>query len=173
MANIDLYFPKLLSFEGGYVNDSTDRGGATNMGVTISTFQHMGFDNNHDGVIDVADLKLETPDQAKQICKKLYWDKWQCDKIMNQSIAESLCEWVWGSGIWGIRLPQRMLHLKEDGIVGNQTLSAVNTQDQKEFHQELIEAKTQFINNLIANHPEQEKFKNGWLRRINSFTYQP
>ena len=36
MANFDLYFPTLLKHEGGYVNDPKDKGGATNLGVTLA-----------------------------------------------------------------------------------------------------------------------------------------
>jgi lysozyme family protein len=173
MANISLYFPKVLQFEGGFVNDAIDRGGSTNMDVTLSTFQSMGFDNNGDHVIDVQDLKLETPAEAETICKKLFWDKWQADNIVNQSVGEILVEWFWGSGYWGIKIPQRLLGLQDDGVVGNKTLSAVNAQNQEQFHAQIMAAKITFINQLILNHPEQEKFRNGWLRRINSFVFEP
>ena len=37
MAKIDSIAKFILSFEGGFVNDPVDRGGATNKGVTIAT----------------------------------------------------------------------------------------------------------------------------------------
>ena len=36
MANIDLYIPKLIKHEGGYVNHPLDKGGATKYGVTLN-----------------------------------------------------------------------------------------------------------------------------------------
>jgi len=42
------------------VNDPADLGGATNKGVTLSTWQKQGYDKNGDGKIDVEDLKLIT-----------------------------------------------------------------------------------------------------------------
>ena len=38
MAKFDLYFPKLMQLEGGFVNDPDDAGGATNKGVTLRIF---------------------------------------------------------------------------------------------------------------------------------------
>ena len=39
MASIDKLIPFILKWEGGFVNDPTDRGGATNKGVTIATYE--------------------------------------------------------------------------------------------------------------------------------------
>lgn len=171
MAKIELYFPHLLKWEGGFVNDPTDLGGATNMGVTLSTWKQVGHDNDGDGDIDVDDIKKLTKDQAMSVCKKFYWDRWLADLISNQSIAEILVEWVWGSGKWGIIIPQRILGLKEDGIVGYKTLQAVNMQNQSEFYAKVVSAKLTFIDNLIAAKPEQVKFENGWKNRINDFKF--
>lgn len=38
MANVNELTPLILKWEGGFVNDPDDLGGATNMGVTIDTF---------------------------------------------------------------------------------------------------------------------------------------
>ena len=171
MANIDLYFPKLLRYEGGFVNDPLDNGGATNKGVTIAVYKKMGYDNDQDGDIDVADLKLMTDIQGKAICKKLFWDKWQADKIVSQSLAESLVEWIWGSGSCGIKIPQQLLGLKDDGVVGDKTLAAVNAQDPKVFHEQLRQRKLKFIDNIIKSNPSQKRFEKGWKRRINEFVF--
>ena len=37
MANVNQLAPFILKWEGDFVNDPADLGGATNMGVTIST----------------------------------------------------------------------------------------------------------------------------------------
>lgn len=171
MADIKIYFPKLLKWEGGFVNDPTDRGGATNMGVTLGTWKQVGYDNDGDGDIDAQDVKLLTKEQAMSVCKHNYWNRWLADGISNQSVAESLVEWVWGSGKWGVIIPQRILGVKQDGIVGYKTLAAVNAQNQQEFFNKLVEAKMKFIDDLIKAHPEQKKFEKGWKNRINDFKF--
>lgn len=113
-----------MRWEGGFVNDPADAGGATNKGVTIGTFrQFYGKDAT------VEQLKNITDAQWMHIFKKGYWDRWKADEINSQKIADILVGWVWGSGVYGIKIPQRILGVKEDGIVGQKTLQAVNFAD--------------------------------------------
>lgn len=173
MAIAQFFLPTVLKWEGGFVNDPLDRGGATNKGVTISTFKKMGYDNDRDGDIDIEDLKKLTDDQAFNIMKELYWDWWKADLIMNQSVAEQLVDFVWGSGKWGIIIPQKALGLKADGIVGPRTLALVNdSKYQQKIHATVKQARLDFIQKIILNNPTQRRFEKGWIRRVNSFTFK-
>ena len=49
MANVYKLAPWILKWEGGFVNDPADLGGATNMGVTIGTWKSCGYDKDGDG----------------------------------------------------------------------------------------------------------------------------
>jgi lysozyme family protein len=46
MDEIVLLVPKILQWEGGYVNDPSDSGGAINKCVTISTWRKIGYDKD-------------------------------------------------------------------------------------------------------------------------------
>jgi lysozyme family protein len=133
----------------------------------------MGYDNDYDGDIDINDLKLLTDEQAFQIMKRGYWDRWKADLIQNQSVAEQLVDWVWGSGVWGIKIPQRTLNVVSDGIVGDKTIEAVNNYNQKDIHFLIKQDRIAFINGIIQRDPTQKRFIKGWLNRINSFTFKP
>ena len=102
MAKVELFAPKILRYEGGFVNDPCDKGGATNMGVTLATWRQVGYDKDGDGDIDADDIRLLTVSDAISVLKTNYWNRWKADQITNQSIAEILVDWVWGSGKWKI-----------------------------------------------------------------------
>jgi len=171
MAKIELFAPKILAYEGGFVDDPTDGGGATNMGVTLATWKKVGYDKDGDGDIDAADIRLLSKEDAIAVLKLSYWNRWKADQINNQSIAEILVDWLWGSGKWGIVIPQRLLKVPEDGIVGPSTLYAVNSSNQRGLHAIIFQARVSFIRDLVNNHPEQNKFFNGWMNRLNKFKF--
>lgn len=127
MANAKLLQPFILRWEGGFVNDPLDRGGATNKGITIGTFrQFYGKDAT------VEQLKNITDEQWLHIFKSGYWNPWKADEIVNQSIANIVVDWAWASGPGtSIKQVQGVLGVAADGIVGPKTLATINSADQR------------------------------------------
>lgn len=186
MANVDSLLPYILKFEGGFVNDPADAGGATNKGVTIATWRQVGYDKDGDGDIDVADLKLLTDaDVRNRVLKPAFWDRWKADRIISQGVANILVDWVWGSGKHGIVIPQRLLGVTPDGIVGEKTLAAVNAANPRQLFDAIFEARKKFLHDITnqsvaryerkigrkATEAELKKHTNkrfikGWLRRL-------
>jgi lysozyme family protein len=166
MAQVSKLAQFILKWEGGFVNHPNDPGGATNMGVTIGVWKAQGYDKDGDGDIDVNDLKLLTKDDAINILKKNYWNRWFGDKIQDQRIANTLVDWVWGSGAWGIKIPQRLLGLKDDGVVGYITLNAVNQVDPDKFLKELYKARYKFLKDIVKSNPKLKVFLKGWNNRM-------
>jgi len=175
MANIQQLVPILFKWEGGYVNDPADLGGATNKGVTLSTWKQQGYDKNGDGVIDVEDLKLiSNDDVVERILRPHYWNRWQADRIRSQALANILVDWVWGSGRWGIVIPQRILKVKQDGFVGEETLSALNRHpDPKALFEEIKQERKAFLERISVSRPANWRFLKGWLNRLNDFRWIP
>lgn len=184
MASIDKLIPFILKWEGGFVNDPTDRGGATNKGVTLATyeayFKRKGYPRP-----TVEQLKNIPDAHWREIVKTMYWDKWHADDINSQKVANILVDWVWASGIHGIKKPQALLGVKADGIVGDKTLSAVNFADPEELFTAIYQERVKFINAIVARSVAayekkigrkatekellkytQKRFENGWLNRL-------
>ena len=171
MAQIEHLIPKIFRWEGGWSDDPSDRGGKTNMGITLSTWKSCGYDKDHDGDIDSQDLRLVTRLDVVNLLRVHYWNRWKADQIMNQSIADLLVDWVWNSGKHGIVIPQRAMGLNPDGIVGEGTLKLVNSLNQRVLFDTLHEARKAFFLDITRRIPSQTRFLGGWLNRINDFQF--
>lgn len=163
-------FKRAKESKSGFVNDPDDRGGATCLGVTFGTFQNY-MAKKGVRTVTVSDLKNLSYEDWLAILKKMYWDRWHADRINNQSLAEALVDWVWASGKWGIVIPQRMLGVTADGIVGVMTLDALNKKDPEEFFKALILERIAFVEDIVKRTPSQEKFLKGWVNRINDLKF--
>lgn len=170
MAKFDIAIPHVLAWEGGYVFHPADPGGETNRGITDR------LDGKVDGMVDLdgdgygdVDIKTLTEDQAKQVYKRRFWDRMQGDKIESQLIANILFDGFVNCGFNGIRIMQRLLHLKDDGIVGPKTLAAINGADEILLYNRYKLARIEYYEDLAERKPSLKVFLKGWLNRINSF----
>ena len=167
MAKYEKLIPTVLKFEGGFANHPSDPGGATNSGVTLSTFRSVyGKDKT------VQDLKNMTNEQWEYIFKTRFWDRWKADDIDNQAIANLLVDWLWASGVYGIKYPQEVLGVKTDGIVGLKTLAAINYYpNKKELFEKLWNRRKKHFEDIVRNRPQSKVFLKGWLRRLSDFKW--
>lgn len=170
MANHLILKPFILKWEGGFANDPRDRGGATNRGITIATFK--SYRKRTGGKTpSVDDLKRITDDEWTDIYKSMFWDLWRADEIQSQRVANALVDWVWGSGNYGIKIPQRLLKVKQDGIVGAKTLAALNAAGDA-FFDTLMTAREKYLYDICNKRPSQRVFLRGWLNRLNDLRAQ-
>lgn len=167
MANHKILEPFILKREGGFVYDKDDLGGATNRGVTLATYRSV-FGSKK----TANDLKCMTHAQWGIIFKKYYWDKWKADDIKDQNVANILVDWLWCSGSYGIKIPQKVLGVSIDGIVGTKTIAAINARDGRELFGTIKQERKDYIDRICQTRPQNKKFKKGWLNRINSLDYE-
>lgn len=171
MAIANKLVPFILQWEGGYVCDPDDLGGATNKGITIGTFEAYCRKKGYPKPT-VERLKNISDDDWYEIFKTMYWDRWIGDEIRNQSVANILVDWVWASGVHGIKRPQRILGVPDDGIVGKVTLSYLNIAEPKRLFEAIKADRIKFIDEICKARPKNEKFRKGWLNRINAIKYE-
>lgn len=151
----------------GIANDPDDRGGSTMVGITIGTYRDY-CSRKRLPTPSASSLSKLSYSEWLDILKIMFWDRWQADHIADQRVAEILVDWVWTSGIYGITIPQRLLGVKADGIVGPKTLDAVNTHNPRVIFDLLKQERMAYIDRICASRPANLRFRNGWLRRINS-----
>lgn len=165
MAKAEILKPFILSWEGGFACIPGDRGGATNKGITIATYRSV-FGRER----TVDDLKSITDIEWLHIYKSLFWDKWMADEIISQPIANLLVDWLWNSGKYGIRIPQSVLGVSIDGIVGPRTIAAINSHpDPEGLFRSLWKARRDYFERIGKG--TQKKFLKGWLRRLDGIQY--
>ena len=165
MAKAEILKPFILSWEGGFANVPGDRGGATNKGVTITTFRNVFGQQK-----TVDDLKKMTDEEWMTIFTKLFWRRWMASDIKNQAIANILVDWVWASGAYGVKLPQKVLGVKIDGLVGQKTLAAINNYpNQNELFHKLWKERKEFFERIGKG--TQAKFLKGWLNRLDGIQW--
>lgn len=164
MADYKELKPIVLKWEGGYAGN-IDGKTCTMKGVTLDTYRkYFGRQKT------CKELRGIREDEWDYIFKS-FWDKWLADSINSQSIANLVVDWYWASGQWGIRLPQRVLGVKDDGVVGKKTLAAINNYpNQKELFDKLWKRREQHFKDL-AKTKGRQKFLRGWLARLSDFTY--
>jgi lysozyme family protein len=166
----DIWVEYMSPKEGGYVNDPVDRGGATNRGVTIATWNT--YAKQFGWPTGVEALKKMTPEQFRFIANS-YWIKSGADRILFAPTAIIFAEMFWGSGSAGPRYLQGLLNkythagLVQDGVVGPKTLAVINSYPNPiELFRKLNKDREQYYQNIVVVRPEQQRFLNGWLNRV-------
>jgi lysozyme family protein len=176
MANFNLALSKVLSHEGGYVNDPDDSGGETYKG--ISRKSHSTWPGW--SIIDQNKTKTNFPKllEANKMLQKLveqfyfdtFWTPLKADEIQNQTSAESVFDFAVNVGIrTATRVVQYIVGTKSDGIMGEKTLSKINSIDFGYFQAVLTVAKLKYYVFIIRKRPTSKKFLLGWLSRSLSF----
>lgn len=161
--------------EGGFVDDPSDSGGATNHGVTETVARRFGYKG------DMRDLPEEL---AQEIAKKGYWDVMKLDQVAD--IYPRIALEMFDSGFnMGTSAPQRFLQrslnvlnrlekdyadMKVDGKLGGVTLSALAAYKRKRGNNGRI-VLLRLLNSLQAAYyvelaerrEKDEKFVFGWV----------
>jgi lysozyme family protein len=170
MADYRKFTPFILRWEGGEVNDKSDRGGHTNKGITRTTFNALSR-----RVLGKEPTLANFKNISKEDAMKFihyFWNKATGNnQIKSQAVAEAMTSWFWGSGAYGIKEWQRMLRDKfgktniiVDGGVGKQTIDYTNSIPENELMKQAIATREQTFRKLVKRDPRQAKFLKGWLR---------
>ena len=163
MERFEKIFDYLLKVEGGYSDDENDKGGKTKYGITEEEARKYGYKG------DMQDL---TKDFAKNIYLKKYYLGNKLDKVVNDKVALSICDWAVNSGRNGTKNAQIAINqltnanLDVDGIIGNKTLEALNSVDPGKFLEVYHNLQRIYYKGKVEADKTQEDFLAGWLNRV-------
>jgi len=153
MMDFDTAFTTLLKHEGGFSDHAADPGGKTRYGITEAVAREAGYRG------DMRELPL---DLAKRIYKDRYWDAVRADELP-EAVRYAVFDAAVNSGPrQAILWLQRAVGVKDDGVIGPQTLAAVRAADPERLLRQMLAQRLRFMTNL----PNWGSFSRGWARRI-------
>ncbi|WP_369713424.1 glycosyl hydrolase 108 family protein [Leptotrichia sp. HSP-342] len=163
MDRFEKIFDYLLKVEGGYSDDKHDKGGKTKFGIIEEVARDFGYKG------DMQDLTI---DFAKNIYLKKYYLGNKLDKVINDKVALSICDWAVNSGRNGTKNAQIAINqltnanLDVDGIIGSKTLEALNSADPEKFLEVYHNLQRIYYKGKVEADRTQEGFLTGWLNRV-------
>src|SRR6266852_2743100 len=141
-SNFNDCLTRVLKDEGGYSNDPSDSGGATNFGITIADYRK--YINSSGTSLDVKNMIV---DQAKIIYKSKYWDALGCDSLPS-GVDYTCFDYGVNSGLGR---PRKALQ-KFKSLTGTKLIDAINDE------------RTAFLQAIGVG--KNAKFLKGWLARV-------
>lgn len=130
MSSIDEFGACLaftLKYEGGFVNNPADPGGATNKGITLNTYRHFLNPNG-----SISDLKAITDEEVRQIYAGGYWNVVRGDSLP-RGVDLCVFDFAVNSGpSRSVKYLQAIVGCQGrdiDGFIGVKTLDLVNNMD--------------------------------------------
>lgn len=158
MTNEEFEFVK--KEEGGYVNDPSDSGGATNRGVIQKTYDSYRTAKG----LPTRSVRFCTIEETRDIYGQFY-ESCSADALP-AGLSGMHFDFAINSGPnRANRTLQQVLNVKDDGVIGPKTLEAVAKMDIRSLMIDYTEARKAFYRGLAERRPKDMKFLKGWLLR--------
>lgn len=157
----------IIEREGDYVDNKADRGGPTKYGITQKTLSSW---------LGKPATKADVQNLTKPIAFQIYWRRYvrkpNFDCIHYDSVAEHVCDCgVLHGTKRAAEWLQEAAGVTVDGIVGSETLKAVNegTRLPEELNRAILKKRLRFMATIVRNDHTQAKFILGWVNRALEF----
>lgn len=163
-------FNKAIKFvllnEGGYVDHPVDEGGPTNWGITMNTLSHW-----RKVTCSADDIMGLSSSEAIEIYQEEYWNRLMLNMVDDDVIATILFDSGVSRGVGTAVVDiQRVLRVHADGMMGPQTIRAINFATPKlRLSIEFIKRAQRAYLKIVQEKPAQLVFLNGWIMRTQRY----
>ena len=145
---------KLICFEGEKLDRSIGKT-YSKYGITRPTLKR------YNGRTDIENLTKET---AKKIIKKLYWDEFELDRIIDSRSALLVLDFVYNSnGYNAIKQIQKAIGNKVTGKLSTSDIIKINYMSYKDFYKLYSKHRLNYMKSLGK---KWKKFGSGWYSRV-------
>lgn len=152
--------------EGGYSNHKADRGGATNFGVTQAVYDAYRSKRGR----AKQSVAMIAYDEVSEIYRNSYWRPVFGDVLPNGVDLVVFDAAVNHGVVQASKFLQRALGVSDDGIVGQETVSAAHKDDISGMTQhviaDILDQRRDFYERLAEKDASQKVFLKGWLNRV-------
>ena len=131
------------------VEHPKDPGGLTKYGISRRAYPDL-------------DIRNLTKADAVTIYLRDYLRKYHLHQLQSVTNAEIVCDWLVNSGPLAIKPLQQALRVTADGVIGPQTLAAVNQFTAESLRLRVLSQRLRFMAAL----PTWPSFGRGWANRI-------
>ena len=148
------FFPRLMKYEGGYVNDPADSGGETKYGISKRAYPQL-------------DIKNLTEADAMEIFYRDYYLPLNIPDIDDENTAWQLFDFGVNAGVKrSAKLIQSIVNAYPDGKIGKKTLNLINGfHEDYPLHIYFMSKRLMYYLNLTERNPRMLKFLKGWIFR--------
>lgn len=166
MSDCSALIDEVIAREGGFTNDGTDAGGATNFGITIGTLQE--WRRKPTSIEDVRNLTIE---EAREIYRVRYFQATGFDQVQDPQIQRFLFDYAVNSGERAaVKSLQRCIGAKDDGAFGPISSAALKaiTNLGMLFYALKCE-RYELLLRYVGTDSRQAIYANGWSNRLDQF----
>ena len=155
----------IIRREGGFVNHTADKGGATKFGITQATLA--AYRKVSTSIEDVRELSEM---EARQIYETLYVRKPNFDQINNERLKNLVVDCGVNHGVSrAAKFLQKAIGVTVDGVCGPVTIGEVNLWKPRLVYNKVLAQRIKFYGKLISRKPSQAVFAEGWMNRVAEF----
>lgn len=176
MADFKSAFANTMVYEGGYSNNSADSGGMTIFGISRHNNPSWPGWATVDNYIEQNGLATISHDlrndadfwsAVQSFYTDNYWNVNRCGDINDNQVAGQVFDKGVNMGTGtAARFLQQAANVPVDGVIGNQTIGAVNAANPADIYNAFIGLCKARYEAIVAANPSQERFQAGWFSRL-------